>query len=372
MTQRGTTRTPGADPTRLPIGLDLRAISIAEGVRAGLAAALPVAASVWLDQPLLSLAALGALLTCIVDPGGPLRRRLPILLGFVVAGAMLLGGFGLIRHAGIGATLLAAFPALFCTGFIRVWGAPAQALGNLLAVVLLLGAGDPAADGAALLGAALFAAGGAWAMLLTFAIWRIYPYGPARRAVADVWDALAQFSRTLQRLLEAENRGERHSDAAWESHARASRGAVRAAIEQARVTLMQTVNARGPASGPAAQNLMRLEAADQLFAVMIALSDHLENADAATRQAAPTLLRRLRPLLRVLASATEREQVARLPRLERSITAIAQAAQGAPVLAPVAHAIAERLRVATRLIDPAQYLPGSGSQAMRASAGASA
>ncbi len=347
----------------MPIGLDLRAISVAEGVRAGLAAALPVAASVWLDQPLLSLAALGALLTCIVDPGGPLRRRLPVLLTFVLVGAALLGGFGLIRGAGIAATLAAALPALFATGFIRVWGAPAQALGNLLAVVLLLGTDDPLSLHVALLVGGVFAAGGGWALLLTFVVWRIYPFGPARRAVADVWDALASLTRMLQRLLEAEATGEASIEAAWEAHARAGRGAVRAAIERARATLMGTVDARGPASGPAAQNLMRLEAADQLFAVMIALSDQLENADPATLRAAVPLLRRLRPVLRVMAGATEHEHVDRLPRLERAITAMARMdGQTAPHLAAVARAIADRLRVATRLIDPAQYLPGSGVQ----------
>ena len=256
MIPRGTTRTPGADPTRLPIGLDLRAISIAEGVRAGLAAALPVAASVWLHQPVLSLAALGALLTCIVDPGGPLRRRLPILLAFVAAGAALLGGFGLLRNAGILATLAVALPALFVTGFLRVWGAPAQALGNLMAVVLLLGTDEPLGWAGASLVAATFAGGGAWALLLTLALWRIHPFGPARRAVADVWDALAGMVGMLQRLAEAEVRGER-SDAGWEAHARAGRGAVRAALERARATLMGTLEQRGPASGPAAQNLMR-------------------------------------------------------------------------------------------------------------------
>jgi uncharacterized membrane protein YccC len=362
MKPRGTTRTPGADPTRLPIGLDLRAISIAEGVRAGLAAALPVAGSVWLNQPVLGLAALGALLTCIVDPGGPLRRRLPILLGFVVTGALLLGGFGLIRGAGLCATLAAALPALFLTGYIRAWGAPAQALGNLLAVVLLLGTDDALSPAMALEVAALFAAGGAWALLLTFALWRIYPFGPARRAVADVWDSLASFTRMLQRLLESEAQGAPRAQADWESHARASRGGVRAAIERARATLMDTVDARGPVSGPAAQNLMRLEAADQLFAVMIALSDLLEFATPATAQAALPLLRRLRPMLRVLADATEREQVSRLPRLDRAIAAMVADARPAPDLAPMARAIADRLRVATRLIDPAQYLPGSGAQ----------
>jgi uncharacterized membrane protein YccC len=362
MSRRGTIRTPGADPTRLPIGLDLRAVSIAEGVRAGLAAALPVAASVWLHQPLLSLAALGALLTCICDPGGPLSRRLPLLLVFVAGGGMLLGGFGLIRSAGITVTLLAAAPALWCTGFLRVWGAPAQALGNLLAVVLLLGTDDPLRPGQALQVAALFAAGGAWALLLTLAIWRIQPFGPARRAVADVWDALADLTGMLHRTLEAEEAGTRIATAAWDSHARAGRGAVRSAIERARATLMDTIDARGPASGPAAQNLMRLEAADQLFAVLIALSDLLEHSGPVTHAAASAMLRRLRPLLRVMVTATEREQLQRRERLERAIAAIAENARACDSLEVIARALTDRLRLAARLVDPAYYLPGSGAQ----------
>ena len=364
---RGTTRTPGADPTRLPTGLDLRAISIAEGVRAGLAAALPVAASVWLAQPVLSLAALGALLTCIVDPGGPLRRRLPLLLAFVSGGTLLLSGFGLVRNAGILATAAVALPTLFAAGFMRVWGAPAQALGNLLAVVMLLGTDDALGWTQALLVAATFAGGGAWALLLTLVLWRIHPFGPARRAVADVWDALASLVRMLQRLVEAELRGGVGSAVAWnahgwDAHARAGRGAVRAALERARATLMGTLEQRGPASGPAAQNLMRLEAADQLFVSLIALSDQLERADPAIQASAIMLLRRLRPLLRVMALATEREKLRDPPRFERAIALLARDAEATPALAPVGHVVAERLRVATRLVDPAQYLPGSGTQ----------
>jgi len=367
MTPRGTTRSPGADPTRLPTGLDLRAISIIEGLRAGLAAALPVAASVWLNQPLLSLAALGALLTCICDPGGPLRRRLPVLLAFVAGGAVLLGGFGLLRGAGLVPTLAAAALLLFCSGFLRVWGAATQALGNLLAVVLLLGTDDALTLSQALEAGALFAAGGAWALLLTLAFWRIHPFGPARRAVADVWDRLAALARMLQRVLAEHTRGEAVAEAAWEAQARAGRGAVRAAIERARATLMDTADARGAASGPATQNLMRLEAADQLFGVMIAFSDHLEHsllqqASPTTPNAARAVLRRLRPLLRMMEDATEREQVARLPRFERAITFMEKAGAADPALAPIARALAERLRVATKLIDPSQYLPGSGRQ----------
>ncbi len=362
MTPRGTTRTPGADPTRLPTGLDLRAVSLAEGVRACLATALPVAVAVWLGAPSLSLSALGALLTCIVDPGGPLRRRLPLLLAFVVLGAALLGGFGMVRRTGIVLTLCAAFPALFATGFLRVWGAPAQALGNILAVLLLLGADDPLTAAQAARVAGLFAAGGTWSLLLAVALWRIHPFGPARRAVADTWHALARLARMSLTLIEDERRARRRSDAAWDAQARAGRGAVRAAIETARAILMATADRRGAASGPAVQNLLRLEAADQLFAAMTALSDQTEHADPATQSACLALLRRLRPLLALMAAATESERHRDQKRFERALAAMQGHAQACRTLAPLADIIAERLRVAARLVEPAQYLPGSGQE----------
>jgi uncharacterized membrane protein YccC len=356
MSPSGTQRTPGADPTRLPIGLDLRAVSLVEGVRAGLAAALPMAAAVYFGAPVLALAALGALLTCIVDPGGPLRRRLPVLLAMALGGALLLGGFAWLRGFGIAATLAVAVPCLFGTGFLRVWGQATLALGNLLAVMLLLGTDEPLPGLQAAGVAGVFAAGGAWALLLTLVIWRVYPYGPARRAVAIVWYELADLTRLIMRFADST------ADADWGGQTPPGRATVRAAIERARDTLMDTLDARGPASGPAAQNLMRLEAADQLFGALIAVSDVLETAEPAVRRAAVTLLRRLRPLLVVMAGAIERERLDRQPRLERAIGALLASAERAPELRHLARAMAERLHSAVKLIDPSQYLPGSGAQ----------
>jgi uncharacterized membrane protein YccC len=314
-----------------------------------------MAASARLHEPILALAALGALLTCIVDPGGPLRRRLPILLAMAFGGALLLGGFGWVRSFGIPITLLFAVPALFCAGFLRVWGQATLALGNLLAVVLLLGTDVALPLPDALNAALIFAAGGAWALLLTLVIWRVYPFGPARRAVAIVWFELADLARRTARIA-----GESGEDG-WDRHARAGRGAVRSAIERARETLMATLDTRGPASGPAAQNLMRLEAADQLFGAFVALSDLLEQADEPARRTGIAMLRRLRPILTVLGRAIERERLDRQPRLERAIAAMLADAQ-APALRHLARVMAERLRAAVKLIDPSQYLPGSGAQ----------
>jgi uncharacterized membrane protein YccC len=351
---RGTARTPGAHPGRLAIGLDLRAISIVEGVRAGLAAALPVAASVWLGEPVLTMAALGALLTCICDPGGPISRRLPVLCAFVAIGAVLLGGFGLLRGVGIGACVAVAAPVLFITSYIRIWGQSTQALGNLLAVVLVLGTDDALGWQAAGRQGAVFAAGGVWALLLTLLIWRIYPFGPARRAVADVWVEMARMTRAMQALTARQAGAED-----WEAHSRASRFGVRAAIERARDILMSTLNARGPTSSPAAQSLLRLEAADQVFAALIALFDLLEQAPQALRQEASGLLRRLRALLTVLAGAAETEALDRVPRIERSLAALEAAGGSHAALAVLARAIAERLRQAMRLVDPAQTQQGN-------------
>ncbi len=356
---RGTTLHPGADPTRLATGLNLRAISLVEGARAGLAAAIPVAASIWLARPELTLAALGALLTCIVDPAGPMRRRLPLLAGFILTGGALIGGFGLIRQFGIPATVAAATPLLMATAYLRVWGQPAAALGNLLAVVLLLGTDEPRAWRDALQVGGIFIAGGAWALLLTIVIWRIHPYGPARRAVADVWASLADLTRMTTRLCEAHAASH---DRAWDAQARAGRGTVRQALERARTILMDTMETRGPASGPAAQNLLRLEAADQVFGALIGLSDSLEALDPPLRRPVVPTLRRLRALLTVMGRATETESLERARRLDRSIDALCSGAHLPAPLAPYLRRLADRLHVATKTVDAAQYLPGSGIQ----------
>jgi uncharacterized membrane protein YccC len=227
----------------------------------------------------------------------------------------------------------------------------------LLAVVLVLGTDEPLGFRQAVEVAGVFAAGGAWALVLTLAIWRIHPYGPARRAVADVWAELAGLTRMVLSLCERDA-----AIAQWEGQARGGRGGVRAAIERARAVLEETVDSRGPSSGPAAQNLLRLEAADQIFAALIGLSDVLEHSDFATRGQAVPMLRRMRALLVVLAGATEREHLHRVARFERTLSALEADPSLGAVVAPWARLLGDRLRIAAKYVDPAQYLPGSGVQ----------
>jgi len=347
------------DLARLPINVDLRRLSLAEGVRAALSVAVIMAASAVVDFPPLREAALAALLTCICDPGGPMRRRVPVLLGFTVLGAAVTATFGLLRGNGLPVALPLGVFGLFCASFARIYGQSPQQLGALLSTVIILSLDRPlpGAATAAMLAAA-FIGGGLWATLLTLVIWRLHPYLPARRAVAEVYSALALMVADLVTLLRADTR----DDEAWEAHARSQRRSVREAIETARGIVYDTLRARGAASPRAAQSLIRLEAADQIFGALIALSERLEHADAAERAGAMRLLRRLRPLLTMLGRTIANDDKAAPARTGRAIDALVAdhaALSEDAALRGVVDRIVERLRIAQTLAVPANFAPGA-------------
>jgi len=358
------------DLARLPISLDLRQLSIAEGVRAALSVAVIMAASAVIDFPPLRTAALAALFTCLCDPGGPVRRRVPVLLGFSVLGAAIIAGFGLLRGFGLPVALPLGVFALFCTSFARIYGPAPQQVGTLLSIVIVLSL-DTALPDLATAGtlAAAFLGGGLWATLLTLVIWRLHPYLPARRAVAETYDALALLVADLIALLRANTTDE----AAWEAHARQRRRAVREAIETARGIVFDTLRAHGAATHRAAQGLIRLEAADQMFGALIALSDLLEDADAAKRAAVMPLLRRLRPLLMVLGRTIVTDDPTLPARTGRAIDALAArraALAEDAALRGIVDRIAERLRITQTVAVTADFAPGTETMDPHAPMGA--
>jgi uncharacterized membrane protein YccC len=356
--------TPSGEFGKLPITLNLRAVSIAEGVRAALSVAVIIGISDWLDQPLLLVAALGSLLTCMGDVGGPIRRRVPILLSFAVLGAALTGLMGLARAGGFWVALPVGVAGLFCLQMARIYGQAGLQMGGLLSAVLVLGLDRPLSlQEAATLGL-LFLAGGLWAVLLTMVIWRTHPFLPARRAVAQAYFALAEMVADLRALIA----GGTVDEAAWERHARAHRGSVRDTIEAARDETLEAVRAMGAANNRSAQSLIRLEAADQIFGAMIALSEHLEQ-NIAARQACDRVLRRLRPLLVILGRVGVDEAV-KIDPLRRSVAQLAEDVRALPPGWPergILETVVERLRIAATLAVPADYVPGTGLDGRRPS-----
>jgi uncharacterized membrane protein YccC len=352
------------DLARLPITRNLRALSLAEGARAGLAVAVMVAASQYLALPALREAALGALLTCLCDPEGPIRRRVPVLLGFTLLGTAVTGSLGLLRGLGPVVALPTGVLALFLASFGRIYGQAPQQLGALLSTVIILSLDRPLPLGEAAELSAAFALGAAWATVLTLAIWRLYPFQSARRAVAEAYHMLAALAADLRKLLY----DPATDDVAWEAHARAHRRSVRDSIEVARVIVIDTLRSRGANSPRAMQSLIRLEAADQIFGALIALSDLLEHAGPEERRLTNRVLRRVRPLLIVLTRVTRADMPGHHPRIRRAIDAmdaeVAQMPAGNPLRA-AADVIVERLRIAYTLSVPANLVPGVDAQGRR-------
>ena len=257
-------------PSIAGLKLDFRAISLLEGVRAAIAVAGTMAAGSLLGAPQLGIAALGALLACFADPGGPVRARLPPMLIFGVLGAICFSAFGLILARSPVLAILLAGAAIFACSFARIYGQGGLQTGNLLAVATVLSLDTPMrAFSAALAPGIAFWAGAAGAALLTLALWRIRPFGPARAALADIAVALAALTRDL---LDLAADGAAHSDENdFDLHARGHRRAVREAIERARAITLATLRRRGAASVRANALALRLATFDQIFGVLIAI-----------------------------------------------------------------------------------------------------
>ena len=345
------------DLARLPITVNLRGLAPAEGIRAALSVAAIVAVTEVFGLPILREAALAAMLTCLVDPGGPIRHRVPVLCGFALLGAALTFCGGIARAFGLAAALPLGMAGLFCLALARVWGQSQQQAGMLLSIVLVLSLDHPRMPAEAALTATAFAGGSAWAVLLTLVIWPLYPFGEARRAVADAYRSLSLLAGDLA----AGQRGDDPDPAALEAHARVHRRAVREAIEAARSVVLDTLRARGGSGNRAAQTLIRLEAADQVFGGLLALAEAPLPGPASARAAQLRFLRRLGPLLRLFAGLIEHDAPAPDVRIERFLAAMETELAQLPGEMPargVMTMIIERLRMALTLSRPNDYLPG--------------
>ena len=352
---RGSLSRPGGDLRRLPTGLDLRNVRLVEGVRAAFAFGVVILLNIWIQwSPLLTMA-LAANLACFSDNGGPMRARLRVLTAFSFLGGLLWAGLGLIQPLGLPVVVPVACALIFACSYARVWSVQAQSAGNVLVVVLCIALDRPLDGAQAAVTAAMFAAGGLWATFLALVIWRLHPYRPAHRAVAEVWHNLARLCGDLERLVALPE----PDTAAFDGHARGHRRGVRASIETARTMILDLARSRERVSDRTAQALLRLESAEQIFAALIAVGELIDSRpDARRRALAKVFLRRLRPLLVTIARAIRDDVNLDLARLEHSIARVAEGLSEDPTLARLADRIVGRVRIGAKLSTPDGYRPG--------------
>ena len=136
--------------------------------------------------------------------------------------------------------------------------------------------------------AGLFGAGSLWALLLSLVIWRLHPFLPARTAVANVYQRIAVLAADLSEQVAGAAKPD------WTAHARGHRRYVRDGIELARVELLDILRSRGQGGPRGNALIIQIEAADQIFGAVIALSDILEHGDGQVSEAARPILPALR------------------------------------------------------------------------------
>jgi uncharacterized membrane protein YccC len=285
-----------------PIGVDFSKLSYSEGIRAGVAIAATVAVAQLTGWTPLMWGAVGAFWTCLVDPGGPVRGRLPIMLTFGFGGAILSAVASAAAPGGIPLVLPLTFVAILLAALLKIYGNAIGVLGTMFGTLLAVSLIRPEGSGPAEIGlyALGFLVGSLWTILFGLLVWTLHPYLPTRRSTAAVYRALAELAVDLRQLVLHPAPGK----PAWEAHGRLRRRAVREAIEASRQAMLTALRSKGPVGDRPERQIIFLEAADQIFGAFIGFSDLLEaalededraeifhRADWILRRVAPVLLR---------------------------------------------------------------------------------
>jgi uncharacterized membrane protein YccC len=246
------------------------------GVRAALATVVPLLLARWIG-PAAVWASTGGFIVALADKGGSYRTRARVMGGLTLATAC-----AVVAAAFAAPYTWAAAPLmLVVAGLCAFAGAlgPAAAAGGVTTAVLFavsLASSPPSALVAGERGLAIVGAG-AWAMTLALLFWPVRVYKPARWAVAHTFLALATHARKMAQLLPGT------SGEAWMTELTRGHGTIRVTFEHARDVLAATRRGRLGESGRGARLLVCLQAADQMFAALVALEEVL---DASTARAA--------------------------------------------------------------------------------------
>lgn len=265
--------------TRARGALGALAPDVARGVRAAIATLVPFYFARTLGRHALVWVALGGWLGTLADPGGARGSRAKTLASFVVGGAAVVALADLVAPSPAASAALLASVA-FAGSLLRAIGAGPAGVGTLLVVTAAIAVGGP--RGAPLEDAAAFAAGGAWATVLSSVVWPVWTHLRMRYALADVFHALAEYTRAIDRAVE---QGAPEHDASWSALGRTHQRRVRDALEAARAKAVETRARRAGESILGGNLRTLLGAAEAQLPLLVALAQELESTPPSARGA---------------------------------------------------------------------------------------
>jgi uncharacterized membrane protein YccC len=262
---------------------------LAKGLRAAMATVVPFYVATAWGRPELIWLALGGWLGSLADPGGTQATRAIAGAAFAVLGGAAVGLASSVAHEPWIAALVLGATA-FVSSFARVVGGAAQPIGGMVLIATAIAVSTRSVGAAS--AALLFAAGAAWAALLSSTVWPVWPHLAVRRSVARVFAELAAYADATAALARDARRG----DARWSDTARRHPRAVRATLEVARDAVIGTRSRRSGESHVGANLRDLVGSAESEFFVMIALAERLEASASIDR---PAVARTLDELARV-------------------------------------------------------------------------
>ena len=166
-------------------------------VRAPLAICAPLVLGWALGHVTLGLpAALGGLISTVVERGGPYYGRIKRVAATVVLGNACGLAVGVLVH-GLGWLVVATVAVMsLLSAVISATGSTGSLIGLQMLLYTVLGSGQLAQLGPWWQVLGLFLAGSLWAMLLAAVEWALRPRRPERSSVAEAYRALARMVRT--------------------------------------------------------------------------------------------------------------------------------------------------------------------------------
>ena len=303
--------------------------AIRMGLRSALAVAAPMLVASQIGAVVTAWATLGGFGVVLVDKGGAYRTRAKAMLAATFGGALgaLIGT--LVADSPVALPVMALGTAVCAMAW--TWTGPAVAVGNTIALQLIVATTlphDPAKPWVPILG---FAAGGLWSVVLALLLWPVRVYRPACMAAAR---CIREVSRQASAIA-ARDDGD---PAGWRELLARRHRTIRETIEAARAVLAETRRGRRGEIGRGERLLVTVESVDQIFGMLIALEEIVDNLSAETSAAIAGELRAaLTAAADQLAEIADRVTVeAELPELPTPTwnAAVARArVTGLPVLA---------------------------------------